>query len=250
MEFYFTAWYPSPPSPLSEKLVRAMPKSPMEALLSKTLSYSPEAWLRLVKKNDPDHNYVVTAVSHYKERTPWPAFKDEYIILLVQPRPLLDQPKPTTAPIVIKASRSITSHALPARLGLLGPGDNMVTVLGDATNVQLPDKCLCHLTWPPDQAPHLTRITIFIYDVDCYMSEYMGYLLKTSCYLFARAIRESIYIRLNGIEGVPHWQPKSLRIPQYYLSHIPARHMSARVHSVANAAVVTDQIVCILHDWE
>ena len=62
----------------------------MEDVLGTLQSHLPGAWLRLVRENDPDQHYVVTAVYHYREKSP--DFQPEYLALLVQPHP--DQPQP------------------------------------------------------------------------------------------------------------------------------------------------------------
>ena len=64
-----------------------MPKSPMEDVLATLQSHSPGAWVR---ENDPDQHYVVTAVSHYREKSP--DFQPEY---LLQPHP--DHPQPLSS---------------------------------------------------------------------------------------------------------------------------------------------------------
>ena len=169
----------------------------MEAVLSNTdQSHSPKDWLYLVEQDDPNRHYVVTAVSHYEEPSRWPDFQPEHLVLVVQPHP--DQPQPATAPILIKVSRTMhDEHARPARLGLWGATDDTVTIMGPATDVQLPDKRLHQLTWTPAHAPPLTRISRLIACVH-YDIPQRSVPFQSSCHAFARAVPESVHVLFDG----------------------------------------------------
>ncbi|KAF8550203.1 hypothetical protein OG21DRAFT_446929 [Imleria badia] len=218
MEFYFNILYSSFPFPSSPAEKPAIPVSDMQAVLSNTAPQTAVAWFHLVHEHDPHHRYVVTEVTHYKPRSPWPDCQHEYIIMSVQRRPLPGEPlpEPAAAPILVKASRTITGRALPARLGLWGPSDDTVTVLDPANPPR--DERLHTLTWTLNQAPHLERVSHFLYHVHHLAPKY--YLLKTSCYTFACAIKESLHLRFNGITGVQ--QPHFLTRQSYWMHCIPA----------------------------
>lgn len=230
MEFYIDVSFPS--FPFSEK--PAIYKDSMQATLSNTQPHSPGAWLQLVRQRDPDRQYVVTAVSHYKEHSPFPDFQHEYILLFVQDRTPSFQP--TIAPLAIRVSRSITNHSLPARLGLWGPADDTVAVLGVATTIHLPDERLFHLTWTPGCAPSLERVSTFILGVHRFMPQYC--LLKTSCYTFARALSSSIHARFNSITQVQ--QPRFLTRRSYFMHCIPVG--ITRAQRVANMVLISDEV--------
>ena len=224
-----TGLCPSPPLPHSEEVVNPTPKSPMETVLSVMQSHSPGAWLRLVRENDPDQHYVVTAVSHYREKSPWPDFQPEYLALVVQPHP--DEPQPVIAPTLIKVSRNVLGHALPARLGLWGSADDTVTVMGPAADIQLHDKLLHQLTWAPKDAPRLKCISRFMACIHYDLPE-SSFRLKISCHGFVRAILETIHIAFNGIVGTR--QPRFLTANARIVHLIPPG--TTRVHAIAQMA--------------
>ena len=230
MEFYLVAFCSSLPFPLSEKVT----ESPMQAALTDGQSHTPRDWRCLVHQNDPDRQYIVTAVSHYKERSPWPDCQHEYLLLFVQLRPHPHQS--TSAPVtsVLKVSRTIVGHALPARLGLWGPTRDTIS-----TNHQLPRdgsaERLHHLVWAPNDAPHLHDISVLIYQVHILMPQYR--LLQSSCCAFARVVGRVIYRIFDGVQaGVPQSTPFLIR-ESYLLHCIPAG--IARAESVAAAVVET-----------
>ena len=61
------------------------------------------------------------------------------------------------APILIRVSRNKHGHPRPAGLGLWGPTDDTVTIVGLAANVQLHDKRLRDLAWVPYFPPDRLR---------------------------------------------------------------------------------------------
>jgi len=215
MEYYIDISYPSL-LPLSEKPIQ---KLTIQAVLSGT--HTPENWVRLVRQNDPNQDYIVTSLSQFKERSVFPDFQHEYIVLYVRAR------EPTTNPPIVTAirvSRTIVNHSLPARLGLWGPLDDTVTVLGDAEHVQIRDERVSHLTWAPNEAPDLERVSTFVVWVRRLLPQYC--LLKTSCYSFARAISDSVLTCLNGIENIQ--RPPFLMRRSHFLHVIPVGITRAR----------------------
>jgi hypothetical protein len=210
MEYYFTVC-PSLPFPLSEKVA----ESPMEAILSNVLSYTPENWLDLVRENDPNKQYIVTALSHYKKKSAWPDCEHEYLILFIQLRSL--SPHQSSAPdsFQIKVSRTIIGHALPARLGLWGPATNTIEVHGSAP-AAIQDQQLHLLTWAPDDAPSLFTISFLINEIHSIISQYYR-LLQTSCYAFARVVGRVIFQVFDGTAGAE--QPRPFLISESYLLH-------------------------------
>jgi hypothetical protein len=189
MEFYFAV---SPFLPFKFPLSEKATESLMEAVLSNAVSYTPGNRPDLVRQNDPDGEYVVTAMSHLKEKSPWPDYQHEFILVFVQHTGQLG---PATAPVAMKISRTIVGGAIPTRLGLWGPADDTVTVHhSPTTNNQ--DQCLQHFTWAPDAAPLLENISLMVFLVHLLMPQYC--LFKTSCYTFARAVGDSTDRIFNG----------------------------------------------------
>jgi hypothetical protein len=213
MEFYFAAFYSSLPFPLTEKVA----KFPMENALSNVLSYTPENWFDLVRENDPNKQYIVTALSHYKEKSPWPDCQHEYLVLFIQLRP---SPHQSAAPdsFQIKVSRTITGHALPARLGLWGPAADIVEVRGFAP-AAIQDQQLHLLTWAPDDAPSLLTISFLIQQIHSEIPQYR--LLQTSCSAFARVVGRVIFQLFDGTAGAEHPLPFLIR-ESYLLRCIPS----------------------------
>ena len=229
MEFYLVAFCSSLPFPLSEKVT----ESPMQAALTDGQSHTPRDWRRLVRQNDPDRQYVVTAMSHYKEQPPRPDCQHEYLLLFVQLRPHPHQSTPAPVTSILKVSRTIIGRALPARLGLWGPTRDTIS-----TNHQLPrdsSERLHHFIWAPNDAPCLHDISVLIYEVHFRMPQYR--LLQSSCYAFARVVGRVIYRIFDGVQaGVPESTPFLIR-ESYLLHCIPAG--MARTESVAAAVVET-----------
>ena len=194
-----TALHPSQPSTRSDRpqINDSVPQSRMERVFNTTKSYPPLTWLILLHRNRPEEHFVVTEVSHYQQHLSWPAFQPEYLTLLVQPHPR--HPQPAIAPILIKVSRSAGGHGFPARLGLWGVMGDKVTILGPASDVQIEDKRLHHLTWDPDRAPNLEVISCFIACVHYDIS--MNCPLSSSCLAFIHATLEVIHIVFDGVSG-------------------------------------------------
>ena len=213
MEFYI-AVFSSLPFPLSEKLA----EPPMHTALTNNRSYSPIEWLQFVRENDPDNQYLVTAVEHYKEPSAWPDCQHEYLILSVQLRPHPHRSIPTDPnTFLIKVSRTIVGHTLPARLGLWGPAaDTITTVPGDVPHQH---QRLHSLTWEIETAPALVTISSLICEIHDRMPRYR--LLQSSCYAFARAVGRLIYLRRDGTAGDPQHTPFLIR-ESYLLHCIPA----------------------------
>lgn len=213
--------YPFFVFPPPEKLV-----SIMQAVLDGTQCYSPGDWLAIVRQHDPDHRYIVTAVSQFKQRSLFPDFQHEYVLLSVRSR------DPTTPTItIIRVSRTITNHTLPTQLGLWGPADDSVTVIGNSNHVQIHDKRILHLTWAPDEAPDLEQVSMVVDWVHRLLPRY--HLFKTSCYSFTRAISDSVHITLNGIEDAQH--PPFFMRRSHFLRFIPVGITSAQgaTHAIA-----------------
>ena len=221
MEFYFSALYSSLPFPLAEKVA----ESPMEAALSNVASHTPGNWFDLVLQNDPNRQYVVTAVSHYKEQSAWPNYQHEYLILSIQHKPSHQSSAPGSVTFQIKVSRTITGHALPARLGLWGSAADTIEVRGSAT-AAIPDRQLHRLTWAPDDAPRLVTISFIINEIHSEIPQYR--LLQTSCYAFVRTIGRIIFLKFDGTAGA---LPFLIR-ESYFLHCIPAGIMRAEVVGV------------------
>ncbi|KAF8120632.1 hypothetical protein EV363DRAFT_1368678, partial [Boletus edulis] len=169
--------------------------SSLQTVFNTPARHTPREWLDIVLENDPEHNYIVTNLWHYKQRfLPLLDCQHEYIILEVQPRPL---PSPAFPPTLIKVSRTIVNRSFPARLGLWGPATDTIEILPLGT--QFTDQCLHQLTWPQHRAPDLYHISRFIHAIHTAMPRY--FLVRTSCYAFAGAIKDSIHIRFNGLGG-------------------------------------------------
>ena len=118
---------------------------------------------------------------------------------------------------LIKVSRTIIGHTLPARLGLWGPtADTVTTVPGNAPHQ---DQRLHSLTWEIETAPALVTISGLICEIHDRMPRYR--LLQSSCYAFARAVGRLIHLRLDGTAGDPQYTPFLIR-ESYLLHCIPA----------------------------
>lgn len=180
----------------------------MQTILTDTNTWwPPTEWMGIiVQHHDPQRQYVVTAISHYKEWPPFPSCQQEYIILVIEPEPHHSpgQPQPPEVPTVVKVSRTIQGAACLARLGMYGNAVDTVSVLGPVTTINIPhnSKCIHHLTWPAKQAPSLVVISRHIAVIHHALLPDYYCLLKTSCYSFARAVIDCIYI----IHGGTHWQ--------------------------------------------
>ena len=216
MEFYFTM------CPFLEKVA----ESPMEAVLSNIQPNPPRNWLRLIRQHDPNGQYVVIAMSHFKERSTWPDLQHEFLLLFVQLRPPPNQLAPTAAPIAIKVSRTIFDHAILAQLGLWGPA---VDTVHPTTSTQTEGaERLQHFTWVPHGAPSLANISLIVFLVQKTMPHYR--LFTSSCYAFTRAVGRSIDLIFNGnMIGAGHL-PFMIR-ETYFLHCIPAG--IAKAESVA-----------------
>ncbi|KAF8125194.1 hypothetical protein EV363DRAFT_1176698 [Boletus edulis] len=165
--------------------------SSLQTVFNTPARHTPREWLDIVLENDPEHNYIVTNLWHYKQRLlPLLDCQHEYIILEVQPRPL---PSPALPPTLIKVSRTIVNRSFPARLGLWGPATDTIEILPLGT--QFTDHCLHQLTWPQHRAPDLYHISRFIHAIHTAMPRY--FLVRTSCYAFAGAIKDSIHVTLG-----------------------------------------------------
>ena len=201
MEFNFATLYPSLPFLLAEKAAMF----PMEAMLNNTQSdpMTPKAWLQFVRQNDPDGQYVVTTVAHYKKYSLWPSLQHEYINLFVQQRPSPHHPPLALDTFLLTVSRTITGPILTAQLGLWGPAKDTVAVRDPVTDN--PDKRLGHITWALEDAPCLSSILFVITLVHLQMPTYC--VLKTSCYTFVAAIAQSIDLIFNGDVGTQQQGP-------------------------------------------
>ncbi|KAF8423192.1 hypothetical protein L210DRAFT_3570456 [Boletus edulis BED1] len=153
--------------------------SSLQTVFNTPARHTPREWLDIVLENDPEHNYIVTNLWHYKQRLlPLLDFQHESIILEVQPRPL---PSPALPPTLIKVSRTIVNRSFPARLGLWGSTTDTIEILPLGT--QFIDHCLHQLTWSQNRAPDLYHISRFINAIHTAMPRY--FLVRTSCYAFA-----------------------------------------------------------------
>ncbi|KAF8447331.1 hypothetical protein L210DRAFT_3525965 [Boletus edulis BED1] len=190
-----------------------------------------DQWFTLVSQHNRNRPYVVTALSHYTERRPFPDCQHEYIVLEVEER---NPTSPKPPPVIIKVSRTIRNGSLPARLGLWGPATDTVDILPSGT--QFPHARLHRLTWPHDRAPDLFRASLFIETVHRRMPRYC--LLKTSCYAFAGAVKDSIYIRFNGLAQAQ--RPPLLTREAYFMYCIPVG--STKAQKLANEVAMTDEL--------
>jgi len=230
MEYYFETLFSSFLFPPPEKPV---PQSFMQTTLSNTGQvHSPANWLRLVHQGDPDHHYIVTTLSHYKEQSLFPNFQHEYIVLYIQLR--AQQPPPIIT--AIRVSRTIANHTPTARLGLWGSAEDTVTILGDITQVQIPDKRVLHLTWTPDQAPDLEHLSVLICQIHNSSPRYR--LFKTCCYSFARTISDSARATLNSTEHIH--QTRFFTRRSHFMHFIPAGIMRAQISTDVIVAMTQD----------
>ena len=184
MEFYFAVFYSSLPFPLAEKAA----EFPMQAALTNAASYAPGNWFSLVRENDRNRHYIVTELSHYKERSAWPDCQHEYLILLIQLRPSPNE-SDGLGPFQLKVSCTITGCLLPACLGLWGHAENTIKVCGSAAAIQ--DQQLHHLAWAPEDAPSFFAIFFLINQLDSKIPQYC--LLQTLCHAFACAVGHMIF---------------------------------------------------------
>ncbi|KAG6376848.1 hypothetical protein JVT61DRAFT_873 [Boletus reticuloceps] len=168
--------------------------SSLQTVLNTPAHHTPREWLDIVLENDPEHNYIVTNLWHYKQRRPLLDCQHEFIVLEVRPR---HPPSPAPAPTLIRVSRTLVNDSFVARLGLWGPATNTIEIPPPGT--QFTDHCLHQLTWPQNRAPDLYHISRFIHAIHTAMPRY--FLVRTSCYAFAGAIKDSIHIRFNGLGG-------------------------------------------------
>ncbi|KAF8440890.1 hypothetical protein L210DRAFT_3538724 [Boletus edulis BED1] len=211
MESYSSVSYPSLPFFLTSKKLIFMES--MEDVLSNTQSHSLLEWLRLVQQHDPNEGYVVTAVRHYKERH---FMQREYIVLSVHLRP----PEPTAVPTILCISRTIIDHTLSARVGLWGPAYDTVAVEGPADQFHPgDDKLLYRLNFSYATAPSLHGISRKIYRVHAAMPRY--HLIKYSCYSFALAVRRTIELIYDGVNGAQLHDHDSLIRQSHLLRLIP-----------------------------
>ena len=214
MEFYFTVFYSSLPFPLAEKAA----ESPMQATLTNAASYAPGNWLSLVRENNHNRQYIVTELSHYKERSAWPDCQHEYLILLVQLRPSPNQSSAPDGPgpFQLKISHTITGHSLPACLGLWGHAEDTIEVRGSAAAAAaIQDQQLHRLAWVPEDAPSLFTISFLINEIHFKIPRY--FLLQTLYCAFALAIGHMIFRAFDGTAGTPPHLP--FLIQESYLLH-------------------------------
>ncbi|KAF8443314.1 hypothetical protein L210DRAFT_948726, partial [Boletus edulis BED1] len=183
MEFFFDVYSLLPPT---EKPA-AMSQS-METILNTPRRYAPDEWIEHVLQCNYSEleRYVVTDVFHYKEQNAFPDFQHEYLVLRVEEHP---PSTPATPFIDIRVSRTIRNHALPAKLGLWGSATDTVEVQAPPSAVPVQE--IHRLTWQQNNAPTLLRISVLVVQVHSRMPFYC--LVKTSCYAFARAIKDAVY---------------------------------------------------------
>ena len=205
MEFNLATLYSSLPFLLAEKVA----VFPMDAMLNDTQTdpMEPKTWFQFVCQHDPDGQYVVTTVAHYKKRSLLADLQHEYINLFVQQRPSPHQPSPALDTFLLTASRTITGPTLTAQLGIWGPAEDTVAVRDPVADN--PDEQLSHITWALEDAPRLSRISFVITLVHLQMPTYC--VLKTSCYTFAGAIARSIDLIFNGDMGAQQQGPFLVR---------------------------------------
>ncbi|KAF8443225.1 hypothetical protein L210DRAFT_3166425 [Boletus edulis BED1] len=135
-------------------------------------------------------------------------------------------------------SRTVRNRTLLARFGLWGPATDTVVILPSGT--QFPHERLHRLTWPRDRAPDLFRVSLFIVTVHYRLPQYR--LLKTSCYAFAGAVKDSIHLRFNGLAQAQ--RPQFLTHGAYVMYCIPAG--TTKAQKLANSVVRYDEHY--LHD--
>ena len=179
-----------------------------------------------VENNPEDHHPVVTQVSLYKQRSLWPNFQHEFIVLEIRPHPRA--PRPHVAPVTLRVSRNVHANnnwltrAL-ARWGLCGAVHD--TVLNHGYNFPILDGIrLYHIDWQLEDAPRLQYVSAVIYDIHTEMPKYC--LLTTSCYTFARAVLET----LNGAFNGPMQDQEAGFLTQqgHFLGVIPVRMTGAQ----------------------
>ncbi|KAF8443321.1 hypothetical protein L210DRAFT_3535555 [Boletus edulis BED1] len=213
MEFFFDVFSLLPPAEKPAAMAQSM-----EAILHTAQSYSPNGWMEHIFQCNCSEleRYVITDVFHFKEQKAFPDFKHEYIVLRVQPK----SSSCTSAPphTDIKLSRTIRNHGLSARLGLWGSATDTVEVQAPPSAVPVQE--IHRLTWQQNNAPDLLRISYLVSTVHHHrMPNYC--LLKTSCYAFARAIKDAIYRKYDGSAAAPN-PPRFLTRQSYFMGCIPA----------------------------
>ncbi|KAG6370542.1 hypothetical protein JVT61DRAFT_11330 [Boletus reticuloceps] len=211
MEFFFDVFSLLPPTEKPAAMSQSMEKT----ILDTAQSYSPNGWMEHIFQCDCSELecYVVTDLFHYKEQKAFPDFQHEYIVLRVQPKSSSTSAPPHTD---IKISRTIRNHALPTRLGLWGSATDTVEVQSPPSAV--PVQQIHRLTWQQNNAPTLLRISYLVSTVHHRMPYYC--LLKTSCYAFARAIKDAIYRKYNGSAAAPN-PPRFLTRQSSFMGCIP-----------------------------
>ena len=185
-------------------------------------------WSHLLLQNHTiTHPLIVTRALFNKQRSAWPEYQHEYITLEITTH--LSQPRPEPHPVTLVISRTIQST-----LGLCGPALNTITIRDPNTLVI--NKVQLHtIEWQPNDAPCLWNIFYIIKSIHNRMPMYC--LLKTSCYMFARAVLEAINHIFNGHQGQ---QQQGLFTRQsYFLGCIPVG--ISRAHRLAEKIATSYQ---------
>ena len=221
MNFYFSYL-------LSKKSPPNQSPTGMQNILGEVAHRTPIEWTQTITHHDHQREYIVTEVHLYKEEAPFPDLQHEYILLIIRSRA-------SSEAYCVKASRSIKGNSFLARMGIHGPADDTVTTLGNHSLVNVAHtlahshKLLCRLTWTPEHAPPLLNISLFIRDINQAIPHY--WLLKSSCYAFARALLETIHLTYDGTAELGGQCFLTRR--SYFLGTIPAG--ATRAQSLARA---------------
>ena len=133
----------------------------------------------------PKHPFVVTKVTCYNEQSTWLGHQHAYVVLKIQPHP--SQPQPSWSHISLKLFERNKGNHLLAHLGLSGCLGVTSTII-DCPNAK--DKIIHpELSWSPEQAPSLFRVSNLINRVHVYLR--WGWF--KSCHILVAAILDAVY---------------------------------------------------------
>ncbi|KAF8125123.1 hypothetical protein EV363DRAFT_1351574 [Boletus edulis] len=207
MEFFFDVFSLLPPTEKPAAMAQSM-----EAILHTAQSYSPNGWMEHIFQCNCSEleRYVITDVKHSR------ILSMNTLYYVYSPNPPLSTSAPPHTDITL--SRTIRNHGLSARLGLWGSATDTVEVQAPPSAVPVQE--IHRLTWQQNNAPDLLRISYLVSTVHHHrMPNYC--LLKTSCYAFARAIKDAIYRKYDGSAAAPN-PPRFLTRQSYFMGCIPA----------------------------
>ena len=233
MNFYFSYL-------LSKKFPPNQSPTDMQNILGEVTHRTPIEWTETIAHQDHQREYIVTEVHLYKEKAPFPDLQHEYILLIIRSRA-------SSEAYCVKVSRSIKGNSFLARVGIYGPADDTVITLGNHSSVNVAHalahshNLLRRLTWTPEHAPPLLKISFFISEINEALPHY--YLLKSSCYAFAQALLEAIHLTYDGTAELGGQCFLTRR--SYFLGTIPAgatrAQRLARVLSIAHLSEIENE---------